>query len=601
MSYINNLISASYNIIGSPYWFGEYGPDYFDSPGLIYYVYNTIGIPVGYKTIMDFYNDSVFESIGLEDKKPGDLVFYGDDGIPTDVGIYLRDGYVIICTGGNSSTKGDDDEARVYLKRLRFKSNVLDVKRHITFDSIHQSIVTDYYENTKDYETDYAPVIDNDTEMPSEMIVNFSIKTIVYDAVQDKENTIICFFEKYAELDSAGKGTILIDDSITRKVENTIQLYKDENSLEDEDLDVMEHIIESRSADVYLKFVENDSDIIYNLYGDISVYGKAPTITLQAPRLSYELLGENLNLAWRFEKDTLYAFKFKIYLNDEVIDTGVGIINSYVYSPVERNKSYSFKVEIEHPLGGTAISNTVSFRLEEEQQKNFFKNTYMIKPPEQTKMDFYSFYIKGFIKNEEYPRLESNIVLSSKRTLASPDYPANVFEAELIGEYTSGTEFLYDIEVEFQTQDNKFLIARKSFEYFNDSSNGSPNAPLIITDSTGVARTVEELMKGSIMKMIDGSDDLYDKVTPRLNVDYNFMNKTPLEVEIELFSSKELEVAVEEESDTDILMEVEIRNDMNWTIQDFLNMADLYCPGGDTTKLENLVVRKNFINKKVQL
>jgi cell wall-associated NlpC family hydrolase len=75
-------------LIGTPYRWGGATPAGFDCSGLVYYTYRKAGLTVPRTSQQQF---QVAQPVPLRDAEPGDLVFFGERGRITHVGIYLGD------------------------------------------------------------------------------------------------------------------------------------------------------------------------------------------------------------------------------------------------------------------------------------------------------------------------------------------------------------------------------------------------------------------------------------------------------------------------------------------------------------------------------
>lgn len=95
----NAVIAYASNFLGTPYLWGGTTPAGFDCSGFTQYVYRHFGISIG-RTTYDQINDGY--AVSRDQLKPGDLVFYGQGGSPTHVGIYVGNGMYI-----NSPRTGD--------------------------------------------------------------------------------------------------------------------------------------------------------------------------------------------------------------------------------------------------------------------------------------------------------------------------------------------------------------------------------------------------------------------------------------------------------------------------------------------------------------
>jgi cell wall-associated NlpC family hydrolase len=88
----NSVIAYASNFLGTPYLWGGTTPAGFDCSGFTQYVYRHFGIQLG-RTTYDQINDGY--SVSRDQLQPGDLVFYGQGGSPTHMGIYIGNGMYI--------------------------------------------------------------------------------------------------------------------------------------------------------------------------------------------------------------------------------------------------------------------------------------------------------------------------------------------------------------------------------------------------------------------------------------------------------------------------------------------------------------------------
>jgi cell wall-associated NlpC family hydrolase len=83
----NAIIAYASNFLGTPYLWGGTSPSTgFDCSGFTQYVYAHFGVPLG-RTTKDQINDGY--AVAKDQLQTGDLVFFGDDGIPHHMGIYV--------------------------------------------------------------------------------------------------------------------------------------------------------------------------------------------------------------------------------------------------------------------------------------------------------------------------------------------------------------------------------------------------------------------------------------------------------------------------------------------------------------------------------
>jgi cell wall-associated NlpC family hydrolase len=83
----NAIIAYATNFLGTPYLWGGTSPSTgFDCSGFTRYVYAHFGIPLG-RTTKDQIHDGT--PVSKDQLQTGDLVFFGDNGVPHHMGIYI--------------------------------------------------------------------------------------------------------------------------------------------------------------------------------------------------------------------------------------------------------------------------------------------------------------------------------------------------------------------------------------------------------------------------------------------------------------------------------------------------------------------------------
>ena len=91
------VVSEANKYLGTPYVWGGSGPSGFDCSGLVYYALNEAGISVP-RTTAQGYKDMA-APVNEATAKPGDLIFFGTQGVVDHVGIYMGNGQMINATG----------------------------------------------------------------------------------------------------------------------------------------------------------------------------------------------------------------------------------------------------------------------------------------------------------------------------------------------------------------------------------------------------------------------------------------------------------------------------------------------------------------------
>jgi len=88
----NAVIAYASKFLGTPYLWGGTTPSGFDCSGFTQYVYRHFGVSLG-RTTKNQIKDGV--AVSRDKLQPGDLVFYGKNGIPSHMGIYIGNGKYI--------------------------------------------------------------------------------------------------------------------------------------------------------------------------------------------------------------------------------------------------------------------------------------------------------------------------------------------------------------------------------------------------------------------------------------------------------------------------------------------------------------------------
>jgi len=98
------VVNTATSLVGSPYRFGGRGPNAFDCSGLVYYSYQAAGVEVPRTSAQQF---SASTPIGIDEARPGDLLFFHYSRKVSHVGIYLGDQQFVHApsTGGRVSVE----------------------------------------------------------------------------------------------------------------------------------------------------------------------------------------------------------------------------------------------------------------------------------------------------------------------------------------------------------------------------------------------------------------------------------------------------------------------------------------------------------------
>lgn len=94
------VIAEALAQIGKPYLWGGNGPDEFDCSGLMNYVYRAVGIT------MPRTADAIYRAVahvGLDQLRPGDMVFFGSPSLVHHVGLYIGNGRMIHAPRGGTT------------------------------------------------------------------------------------------------------------------------------------------------------------------------------------------------------------------------------------------------------------------------------------------------------------------------------------------------------------------------------------------------------------------------------------------------------------------------------------------------------------------
>ncbi len=112
------IYAAAYKKLGSRYYWGASGPNYFDCSGLVYWSLKQAGVSVGRTTAAGY--SRMWSSVSFANSQTGDLVCFGNPAYHIGIVIVNANGTrsMIHAGGGDSSTFGDDPNACVKISSI---------------------------------------------------------------------------------------------------------------------------------------------------------------------------------------------------------------------------------------------------------------------------------------------------------------------------------------------------------------------------------------------------------------------------------------------------------------------------------------------------
>lgn len=125
----NTIADAAQKYIGTPYvWGGEsMSEGGMDCSGFVYNALKDAGYNVGRTTAQGYRNYG--NSVSKSDMQAGDLVFYGNNGEATHIGIYIGNGQIIHSSGGSSNTKANPGKG-VLVSNIDYRNDFLEARRY---------------------------------------------------------------------------------------------------------------------------------------------------------------------------------------------------------------------------------------------------------------------------------------------------------------------------------------------------------------------------------------------------------------------------------------------------------------------------------------
>jgi len=100
----NAIAQAALSKLGSRYWWGKAGPDYFDCSGLVCWAHNQAGVKLGRTSAAGYASSG--QPLTRNQLQPGDVITFSYGGGVAHIGIYIGGGNFVHAAGDGSSTVG---------------------------------------------------------------------------------------------------------------------------------------------------------------------------------------------------------------------------------------------------------------------------------------------------------------------------------------------------------------------------------------------------------------------------------------------------------------------------------------------------------------
>lgn len=112
----NAIASMALTKLGSRYWWGASGPDYFDCSGLVYWAHNQAGVKLGRTTAAGYSKSG--QNVPYSQLQPGDLITFYNYGYVSHIGIYIGAGKMVHASGRGSGTVGQYPNEKVMISSI---------------------------------------------------------------------------------------------------------------------------------------------------------------------------------------------------------------------------------------------------------------------------------------------------------------------------------------------------------------------------------------------------------------------------------------------------------------------------------------------------
>lgn len=117
------VIDTAAKYLGVPYLWGGTTPSGFDCSGFVQYVYAECGYSITRTTYTQWDNDGTY--VSRQNLQPGDLVYFGTDGSPSHVGLYVGNGTMIHAPSTGKTIQYTSIDSDYYASRFMGGKRIL--------------------------------------------------------------------------------------------------------------------------------------------------------------------------------------------------------------------------------------------------------------------------------------------------------------------------------------------------------------------------------------------------------------------------------------------------------------------------------------------
>lgn len=125
----SSIVDAAQKYIGTPYvWGGEsMSEGGMDCSGFVYNALKDAGYNIGRTTAQGYRSGGT--QVNKADMQPGDLVFFGNNGNATHIGIYIGNGQMIHSSGGSKNTASNPGKG-VCITNVNQRNDFIEARRY---------------------------------------------------------------------------------------------------------------------------------------------------------------------------------------------------------------------------------------------------------------------------------------------------------------------------------------------------------------------------------------------------------------------------------------------------------------------------------------